>query len=101
MENSSPYNRRTYGCGAEAMLILTRKVNETIMIGDKIEISIVDIKGDQVKVGIRAPRHVKIYRQEVYKAIQEENIEALQTKPDVLPHLDNLLDNVKKKKGKE
>jgi carbon storage regulator len=83
------------------MLILTRKVNETIMIGDKIEISIVDIKGDQVKVGIRAPRHVKIYRQEVYKAIQEENIEALQTKPDVLPHLDNLLDNVKKKKGKE
>ena len=83
------------------MLILTRKVNETIMIGDKIEISIVDIKGDQVKVGIKAPRYVKIYRQEVYKAIQEENIVALRTKPEILPHLDNLIDDVKKKKGKE
>ena len=83
------------------MLILTRKVNETIMIGDKIEISIVDIKGEKVKVGIKAPRYVKIYRQEVYKAIQEENIVALRTKPEILPHLDNLIDDVKKKKGKE
>ena len=80
------------------MLILTRKLNETIMIGDQIEISIVDIKGDQVKLGIRAPRSVKVYRQEVYQAIQEENIEAAQTKPDILPHLDNLLGDVKKKK---
>ncbi|MBN1697010.1 MAG: carbon storage regulator CsrA [Spirochaetales bacterium] len=83
------------------MLILTRKINETIMIGDRIEISIVDIKGDQVKVGIRAPRHVKVYRQEVYQAIQKENIEALQTKPDVIPLLDNLLGDAKKKNGKE
>jgi carbon storage regulator len=83
------------------MLILTRKINETIMIGDSIEISIVDIKGDQVKVGIRAPRHVKVYRQEVYMAIQKENIEALQTKPDVVPHLDNLLGDAKKKNEKE
>ena len=72
------------------MLILTRKLNETIMIGDSIEISVVDIKGDQVKIGIRAPRNVKVYRQEVYQAIQKENIEAAQIKPDNIPSLDNL-----------
>ncbi|MBN2738560.1 MAG: carbon storage regulator CsrA [Spirochaetales bacterium] len=78
------------------MLILTRKLNETIMIGDKIEISIVDIKGDQVKLGIKAPRDVKVYRQEVYKAIQKENIEALQTKPDVIPDLESIFEKKKK-----
>jgi len=73
------------------MLILARKTNECIMIGDQIEIFIVDIKGDQVKVGINAPTSIKIYRQEVYKAIQLENIKAMETKPDILPKLDNLL----------
>jgi carbon storage regulator len=58
------------------MLILSRKVNESIIIGDKIEVSIVDLKGDQVKLGIRAPRDVKVYRQEVYDEIQRENREA-------------------------
>jgi carbon storage regulator len=55
------------------VLILARKVNESILIGDSIEISVVDIKGDQVKIGIKAPRNVKVYRQEVYEAIQREN----------------------------
>ncbi len=62
------------------------------MIGDQIEISIVEIRGDQVKIGINAPRSVKIYRQEVYTAIQQENIEAVKTKPETLPKLDNLID---------
>jgi carbon storage regulator len=86
------------------MLILARKTNESIMIGDQIEISIVDIKGDQVKVGIQAPNDIKIYRQEVYKAIQMENIKAMETKPDILPKLDNLLSKKvedKNKKDKE
>ncbi len=74
------------------MLILSRKTDESIMIGDQIEISIVDIRGDQVKLGITAPRSVKIYRQEVYTAIQQENIEAVKTKPETLPKLDNLID---------
>ena len=74
------------------MLILSRKTDESIMIGDQIEISIVDIRGDQVKLGIKAPRSVKIYRQEVYMAIQQENIEAVKTKPETLPQLDNLID---------
>ena len=55
------------------MLILARKLNERIIIGDDIEVSVVEIKGDQVKLGISAPREVKVYRHEVYSAIQEEN----------------------------
>jgi carbon storage regulator len=58
------------------MLILARRINETIVIGDDIRVSVIDIKGDQVKLGIQAPRHVKVYRQEVYEAIQEENRQA-------------------------
>ena len=79
------------------MLVLARKLNEIIMIGDQVEISVVDIRGDQVKIGIKAPKHVKIYRQEVYRAIQQENIEALKSKPDLIPQLDKLLNkNIKK-----
>lgn len=55
------------------MLILARRINERIVIGDDICVSVVDIKGDQVKLGIEAPRHVRVYRQEVFEAIQEEN----------------------------
>ena len=73
------------------MLILARKINQTIMIGDQIEIAIVDIKGDQVKLGINAPKEIKVYRQEVYKAIQQENIEAAKARPDTLPKLDNII----------
>ncbi len=83
------------------MLILTRKLNESIMIGDQIEISIVDIRGDQVKIGIKAPRNIKVYRQEVYRAIQKENIEAVKSKPELILSLDKLLDKNKGKEGKD
>ncbi len=73
------------------MLILARKPNESIIIGDQIEISVIDIKGDQVKLGITAPKSIKVYREEVYRAIQRENIEAAKAKPEVLPTLDNLI----------
>jgi carbon storage regulator len=72
------------------MLVLSRKIDERIMIGDQIEISIVDIKGDQVKIGIQAPGTVKVYRKEVYEAIQQENIEAARASPENLPDLDQL-----------
>jgi carbon storage regulator len=78
------------------MLVLSRKIDECIMIGDQIEISVVDIKGDQVKLGISAPSSVKIYRKEVYQAIQRENIEAARVKPSVLPSLEDLLPKDKK-----
>ncbi|PKL07022.1 MAG: carbon storage regulator, partial [Spirochaetae bacterium HGW-Spirochaetae-7] len=55
------------------MLILSRKLNEKIIIGDGVTVSIIEIRGDQVKLGIDAPKTVKVYRQEVYDAIQEEN----------------------------
>lgn len=55
------------------MLILTRKVNESIVIGDAIEVSVVELRGDQVKLGIVAPRDVSVHRKEVFDAIQTEN----------------------------
>ncbi len=55
------------------MLILSRRKDESIVIGDNITISVVDIKGDQIKLGISAPGNIKVFRQEVYKAIQDEN----------------------------
>ena len=58
------------------MLALSRKANESIMIGNDIEITILEIKGEQVKVGINAPKSVPVYREEVYMQIKEANKEA-------------------------
>ena len=71
------------------MLILARKKDESIIIDDNIEISIVEIKGDQVKIGIKAPRSVKIFRHEVYLAIQEANKAAAKSGTE-LPSIDLL-----------
>lgn len=59
------------------MLVLTRKLGETIWIDEEIEIVITEVKGDQVKVGIRAPRHVGIIRGELRKDISDSNTEAV------------------------
>ncbi len=58
------------------MLALSRKKNEAIVINNNIEITILDVRGDQVKVGIAAPKEIPIYRKEVYLQIQQENAEA-------------------------
>ena len=63
------------------MLILTRKIGECITIGDDIKVHVVDIRGKQVRLGIEAPIHAPIYRQEVYQKILEENRLAAQLKP--------------------
>jgi carbon storage regulator len=55
------------------MLILSRKLNEKIMIGDDVSVSVIDIRGDQVRLGVEAPRSVKVFRQEVFDAIKAEN----------------------------
>ncbi|NCN09939.1 MAG: carbon storage regulator CsrA [Leptospira sp.] len=65
------------------MLVLARRINQSIMIGDDIEIVIVDIKGDQVKIGVQAPKNVSVHRTEVYQEIQDENKQAAKT--DILP----------------
>lgn len=64
------------------MLVLSRKKNESIMIGDSIEIKVIAIDGDTVRLGIEAPRNVEVYRKEIYEAIQEENKTAIQHKAD-------------------
>lgn len=58
------------------MLVLTRKENESIMIGDDIEVKLLSLKENQVKIGIIAPREIAVHRREVYLAIQEENAQA-------------------------
>lgn len=65
------------------MLALSRKVNESLMIGNDIEITILEIKGDQVKVGISAPKSVPIYRKEIYLSIKQENKETMQNEDSI------------------
>lgn len=81
------------------MLILSRRVDERIMIGEQIEISVIDIRGDQVKIGISAPRSIKVYRKEVFQAIQQENLEASKAKPSALPRLDGVLGSATERGG--
>ncbi|MCB1190388.1 MAG: carbon storage regulator CsrA [Leptospiraceae bacterium] len=59
------------------MLVLSRRLNQSIMIGDDVEIVIIDIKGDQVKIGIKAPKNIAIQRTEVIQEVQEENRQAM------------------------
>ncbi len=76
------------------MLILTRRKDQKIIIDERIEVAIVDIKGDQVKLGIDAPKDVTVFRSEVFQAIQEENRVAASA-PIELPALD-ILSDIKK-----
>lgn len=69
------------------MLVLSRKLKESIMIGDDIELTILAIEGEQIKLGINAPKNIDIHRKEVYLAIQTENNEALKTEENILKRL--------------
>ena len=66
------------------MLVLSRQRDETIMIGDDVEVTVVDIRGDKVRLGITAPREISVHRKEVYEAIRRENRAAAQVKPEDL-----------------
>ena len=57
------------------MLVLTRKSNQSIMIGDEIEISVLSVMGDKVRIGIQAPRDIPVFRKEVYLEIQQERMD--------------------------
>lgn len=78
------------------MLVLSRQRDETIMIGDEVEITIVDIRGDKVRLGINAPRTVQVHRKEVYEAIRRENTEASQVQIDDLDIADQ---NLRRRNG--
>jgi carbon storage regulator len=73
------------------MLVLTRKLGESIAINDDIKIVVLQIKGRQVRLGIEAPRDTKIHREEVYLAIQEQNKQAAESKPEEVKKVAKLL----------
>lgn len=71
------------------MLVLSRQRDESIIIGDNIVITVVDIRGDKVRLGINAPTEIPVHRQEVYEAIQRENQRAAGTGPDDASNMTN------------
>jgi carbon storage regulator len=71
------------------MLVLSRQRDETIMIGDEIEITVVDIRGDKVRLGITAPTRIAVHRKEVYEAIRVENEQAARLSGTSLPDANN------------
>ena len=80
------------------MLVLTRKKGEKIVIGDNIFLTVIEVKGDQVKLGIDAPREVSVHREEVFREIQEENIKAKKVEKTQIDQIQKLL---KDKEGEE
>ena len=83
------------------MLVLTRKKDQTLVIGDNIEITVLEIQGDQIRFGINAPKNVKIYRKEIYLEIQQENKNAAKhafANPRSLSELINLDSSINRKK---
>ena len=66
------------------MLVLSRQRDETIVIGEDIEVTVVDIRGDKVRLGISAPKHVPVHRKEVFEAIKRENRAAAEVRPEDL-----------------
>ena len=75
-----------------AVLVLTRKTNQSIMIGDDIEISVLAVMGEKVRIGIEAPRSVPVFRREVYVEIQEDQDDAADDREDVDRALQGLRD---------
>lgn len=73
------------------MLVLSRKPNESIKIGDDIEITVVGVEGDKVKLGVKAPKDIEVHRSEVYQKIQEENLAASRVSGKALGALSKVL----------
>jgi carbon storage regulator len=67
------------------MLVLTRKVHQSIVIGDEIEVVVLEVRGEQVRLGIRAPKNVSVHRKEIYEQIQDENKESSEVRPEDVP----------------
>lgn len=72
------------------MLVLTRRANQSIMIGHDVVVTVLEVRGDQVRLGIRAPRHVDVHREEVFAALQAANRSAASPPREALDALDEL-----------
>jgi len=68
------------------MLVLTRKLHQSIVIGDQIEVVVLEVRGEQVRLGIKAPKDVTVHRKEIYEQIQEENKGSSNVNPDDVPN---------------
>ncbi len=67
------------------MLVLTRKLHQSIVIGDQIEVVVLEVRGEQVRLGIKAPKDVTVHRKEIYEQIQEENKSSSNVRPEDIP----------------
>lgn len=77
------------------MLVLSRRIDESIMIGENIEVKVIDIKGETIKLGIEAPRSVPVHRKEIFEEIKRENVKAADVRTSDLEGIGELM----KKKG--
>lgn len=68
------------------MLILTRRVGETLMIGDNVTVTVLGVKGNQVRIGVNAPKEISVHREEIYQRIQQEKSQSSGGQP---PHTDD------------
>lgn len=73
------------------MLVLTRRNGESVMIGDDVVITVLEVRGDVIRLGIRAPRHIQVHREEVYRELQSANTEAASPSDDAVRALTRLL----------
>ena len=75
------------------MLVLTRRIGESLVIGDDVVIRVLDVKGDVVRIGVDAPRHVQVHRQEVYEAVKAANQAATVSSEETLAALQDVVRN--------
>ena len=79
------------------MLILTRKAGESIRIGPDIKVQVLEVKGNQIRIGVDAPRSIAVHREEVFEQIRRENLEAAQSAPQALEEVSKLWQSKKEK----
>lgn len=83
------------------MLVLTRKKNESIIIAEQIKVTVLEVRGEQVRLGIEAPQELSVYREEIYEQIRAENITATTVDVEAMQHLQEVLTDKEKDKTKE
>jgi len=69
------------------MLVLSRRVGESVVIGDEVTVTVLEVRGDVVRVGVKAPRHVAVHREELWRELEETNKAAASPSDDVIAHL--------------